>query len=148
MTSVILIRVIIFKAISDFKHAHQNNFVFIQINVNSFRHKFAHLQDIISKHRVDYLAISESKIDDSFPVAQFDVQGYNIFRQDNTSSSGGLIIYVRSDIPHRRLVNAECNKNGIESLCIEWTIGKAKTVVSCVYKHPKMKYMVFKESIC
>ena len=80
------------------------------------------------------MAISESKIDDSFPDAQFDVQGYNIFRQDDTSSSGGLIIYVRSDIPHRRLVNAECNKNGIDSLCIELTISKAKTVISCVYK--------------
>ena len=137
-----------FKTISDFKRAHQNNFVFIHVNVNSFRHKFAHLQEILSQHRVDYFAISESKIDDSFPDAQFAVQGYNIFRQDNTSSSGGLIIYVRSDIPHRRLVNAECNNDGIESLCIELTIGKTKTVFSCVYKHPKVKHVVFKESIC
>ena len=137
-----------FKTISDFKRAHQNNFVFIHVNVNSFRHKFAHLQEILSQHRVDYFAISESKIDDSFPDAQFAVQGYNVFRQDNTSSSGGLIIYVRSDIPHRRLVNAECNNDGIESLCIELTIGKTKTVFSCVYKHPKVKHVVFKESIC
>ena len=83
-----------FNIISDFKGTHQNNFVFIHININSFRHKFVHLQEILSKHRVDYLAISESKLDDSFPDAQFNVQGYNIFRQDNTSSSGGLIIYV------------------------------------------------------
>ena len=122
--------------------------MFIHININSFRHKFAHLQEIISKHKVDYLAISESKLDDSFPDAQFNVQGYNIFPQDNTSSSGGLIIYVRSDIPHRLLTNAEQNKNdGIESLCLELKIGKTKTAFSCVYKHPKVKHTVFKKSL-
>ena len=87
-------------------------------------------------------------MDDSFPDAQFNVQGYNIFRQDNTSSSGGLIIYVRLDIPHRRLTNAEHNKyDGIESLCLELTIGKTKTVFSCVYKHPEVKHAVFKNSL-
>ena len=137
-----------FNIISDFKETHQNNFVFIHISINSFRHKFAHLQEILSKHRVDYLAINKSKLDDSFPDAQFNVQGYNIFRQDNTSSSGGLIIYVRSDIPHRRLTNAEHNKtDGIESLCLELTIGKTKTVFSCVYKYPKVKHTVFKNSL-
>ena len=115
--------------------------------MNSFRHKFAQLQEILSKHRIDCLAISESKLDDSFPDAQFNVQGYNIFRQDNTSSSGGLIIYVRSDIPHRRLINAEYNHDGIESLCLELTIGKTKTVFSCVYKHPKVEHTIFKERL-
>ena len=126
-----------FKDISDFKLSHKNNFVFLHVNINSFRHKFAHVQEILSKHRVDYLAISESKLDDSFPDAQFTVQGYNIYRQDNTSTSGGLIIYVRSDIPQRRLLNAECNTDGIESLCIELTIGKTKTVFTCVYRSRK-----------
>ena len=117
--------------------------MFKHVNVNSFRHKFAPLQEILSQHRVDNFAISESKIDDSFPDAQFAVQGYSIFRQYNTSSSGGIIIYVRSDIPHRRLVNAECYNDGIESVCIELTIGKTKTVFSCVYKYPKFKHAVF-----
>ena len=107
--------------------------------MNSFRHKFAYLQEILSKHIIDYLAVSESKLYDSFPDAQINVQGYKIFRQGNTSCSGGLIIYVRSDIPHPRLINAEYNHDGIEYLCLELTIGKTKTVFSCVYKHPKVK---------
>ena len=54
----------------------------------------------------------------------------------------------RSDIPHRRLTNAEQNNNdGIESLCLELTIGKTKTVFSRVYKHPKVKHTVFKKSL-
>ena len=138
----------LFKDIAEFKQTHQNNFVFIHINVNSIRHKFALLQEILSKHHIDYLAISESKLDESFPDAQFSVQGYNIFRQDYTASSGGLIVYIRSDIPHRRLKNAECNTDGIESLCTELTIGNTKSVFICVYKHPKVKPAVFKDKMC
>ena len=121
--------------------------MFTHVNINSFRHKFAHSHELLSNDSADFLAISESTLDDSFPDAQFNAQGYNLFRQDNTSSSGGLIIYVRSDIPHRRLNNAEFNDNGVESLCIELTIGKTKTVLSCVYKHPKVKHVVFKETM-
>ena len=61
-----------------------------------------------------------------------------------TSSSGGLLVYVRADLPHRRLKHAEINENGFESLCMEVTVGKVKTVLICVYKHPFMKDAPFK----
>ena len=64
--------------------------------------------------------------------------GYTIHRQDYTHSSGGLFIYARSDLPHRRLFNVEINENGFESLSIEFSIGKVKTIVSCIHKHPKV----------
>ena len=69
--------------------------------------------------------------------AQFHIPDFVCYRQDLTSSSGGLLIYVRADLPHRRLNHIEINGNGFESLCTEITIGKTKTVLCCVYKHPK-----------
>ena len=57
-------------------------------------------------------------------------------------------LYIRSDLPHRRLLDVEHNGDGIESLYLEITIGKNKTVISCIYKHPKMKLELFKNKIC
>ena len=44
--------------------------------------------------------------------------------QDYTCSSGGILLYVRSDIAHRRIRKFECNFDGIESICMELNLGK------------------------
>ena len=52
------------------------------------------------KGKVDILMVSETKIDDPFPMAQFSIVGFtNSFRQDRDHEGGGIIIYVRDDIP-------------------------------------------------
>ena len=109
----------------------------MHLNVNSYRHKFGYISDMLNKQCVDYLAISETKLDDNFPKSQFMVEGYSLYRQDLTNSSGGLIVYVRDDLPHTRMVHVEINKDGFESLCLELTIGKSKTILSCIYKTPQ-----------
>ena len=44
--------------------------------------------------------ISETKIDNSFPISQFTMTGYSIpFRLDPTSHAGGILVFVREDIP-------------------------------------------------
>ena len=35
------------------------------------------------------------------------------------------------------------NRDGFESLCLEITIGKSKTVITCIYKHPKVTNELF-----
>ena len=43
--------------------------------------------------------ISETKIDDSFPVANFSIDGFSQpYRIDRSSSSGGIMLSVRKDI--------------------------------------------------
>ena len=121
-----------------------HNFIFAHLNINSYRHKYISIHDILAKKHVDYLAISESKLDDSFPSAQFPAHDYSLYRQDVSWSSGGLLIYVRADLPHRRLNHAEINVEGFESLCMEITVGKTTTILSCIYKHPKLKNDVFR----
>ena len=69
------------------------------INVNSIRNKFDLLMNII-KNDIDILMISETKIDSSFPISQFTMTGYSIpFRLDPTSHAGGILVFVREDIP-------------------------------------------------
>ena len=73
--------------------------IFGQININSIRNKFDLLMNII-KNEIDILMISETKIDSSFPISQFTMTVYSIpFRLDPTSHAGGILVFVREDIP-------------------------------------------------
>ena len=49
---------------------------------------------------LDIFLVSESKIDDSFPVAQFSHEGYcKPYRKDGTIWGGGLLMLVNENIP-------------------------------------------------
>ena len=55
---------------------------------------------------VDILLITECKLDDSFPTAQFYMQGYSSpFRLDRNSYGGGILLYVREDTPAKPIGN-------------------------------------------
>ena len=129
----------IFPVLTNFRQSFKSNFIFMYNNVNSYRHKHTALHDILSNHIVDFLAIAETKLDISFPSDLYRVKDYEIYRQDFTSKSGGLLVHVRDDIPQRRLPLAEVNCPGFESICIEIAIGTKKSVITSFYKHPSVK---------
>ena len=53
----------------------------------------------IIKSEIDIFMISETKIDNTFPISQFTITGYSIsFRLDRTSHGGGILLFVREDI--------------------------------------------------
>ena len=39
------------------------------------------------------------KLDESFFSMQVNIDGYNIFRSDRNAKGGGVLVYVRDDIP-------------------------------------------------
>ena len=129
----------LFPQISNFRKKFSSNFVFVYNNINSYRHKHSSVYDLLCNNRVDFIAIAETKLDESFPNSQFKVQNYELYRSDFTANSGGLLVHIRDDLPHRRLKSLEINSGGFESICIEITIGKSKTVISSIYKHPYVK---------
>ena len=48
--------------------------------------------------------IAETKIDDNFPIANFLIDGFSQpYRIDRNSSGGGIMLYVREDIPSNLL---------------------------------------------
>ena len=48
------------------------------------------------------LLASETKIDDTFPVGQFYNDGYSTpYHFDRTSHGGGILLYIREDIPSK-----------------------------------------------
>ena len=48
------------------------------LNINSLRNKITDLRVIMKTLSLDYLILSETKIDESFPTSQFNVEGYEI----------------------------------------------------------------------
>ena len=53
-----------------------NNPLIACLNINSLRNKVIELGVILKELPLDYLVISETKLDDSFPNAQFKINGY------------------------------------------------------------------------
>ena len=64
-----------FTSTKSIKAKHPKNLVFGHLNVNSIRSKFVTIQELI-KRTFDIFLISETKIGDSFPNAQFKIEGY------------------------------------------------------------------------
>ena len=54
-----------------------NEVVVSNININSLRNKFEHLEELVMKH-IDVLVITETKLDDSFSTSQFLMEGFDI----------------------------------------------------------------------
>ena len=96
-----------FKSLKDVRIKNLNRIVLAHLNINSLRNKFDLLTDQI-KGNVDVLAISETKLDDSFPTEQFKIPGYaKPFRLDGNEVGGGIMVFVREDIPAKELSSEE-----------------------------------------
>ena len=91
----------------DYRIKNAKNCIIGHLNVNSIRNKFDAIEYILSEGLVDIFAISESKLDESFPLSQFSVTDFSNHRKDRNRHGGGLMIYVRSDILHRRRLDLE-----------------------------------------
>ena len=78
--------------------------------------------------------ISETKLDESFPVGQFLMDGYSVpYRLDRDGNGGGILLYIREDIPSKLL---SINRN-IEGFFVEINLrNKKKWLLSCSY-NPK-----------
>ena len=79
-----------------------NNPTFACINVNSIGYKHADLFAVINSNTDVFIA--ETKLDSSFPNAQFLVDEYKEpYRKDRNVHTGGLLVYVKQDILSREL---------------------------------------------
>lgn len=106
---------------SDIRKLHPNNCLFCYININSVRYKLNELKPVIYKLNPVVFMIAETKIDDSFHLGQFFIDGYHPpFRRDKTAYGGGLLAYVRSDIPCRLLDQPTHNLESLKKIL--WNI--------------------------
>ena len=102
-----------------------NRVIINQININSIRTKIDLSSEGILRN-IDILMVSEIKIDMSFPTSQFLIQGFAApFRLDRIITGGGLLVFVRDDIPSK-LLNISYVSSDTECLTIEINLRKTK----------------------
>ena len=81
-----------------------------QININSISSKFNQLKELVLKH-VDILVVCETKLDETFPSSQFQMDGFSLpCRLDRNRNGGGVMIFVKEDIPSKLLTKVCCPK--------------------------------------
>ena len=79
------------KVLKDIKIQSPDKLILGHLNINSVRNKFEVLTYIIDNN-IDLLLISETKLDDSFPTAQFQMKGFSVpYRYDRNGKGGGLL---------------------------------------------------------
>ena len=115
----------------------RNSFVAeVTFKINSKRNKFSDLQEVTYEN-VDIVSIAETKTDASFPSAQFVLDGYHLpYRMDVTERKGGILVYVKSLIPSRRLTlwNLRNLCDSIQAIPLEINLRKEKWLVISVYR--------------
>ena len=85
--------------------------------------------------------IAETKTDESFNENIFKAEGYKTERRDRTAPGGGLMTFVRSDLPFKRRKDLECEE--VENICYELSMSKRKWCILGAYRPPLMKNQSF-----
>ena len=118
------------------------NIFFSDIDINSVRNKSGNLCDLISSHK-GILSTGETKLDYSFPNAQFLIPNFHQpFCQDISRNSGGLLVFVRSSIPARMLSNYRLPPD-IQAISFEINLRKEKWLFISVCKPPSLPINIF-----
>ena len=103
-----------------------------QLNINSLRNKFDSLVQILHNN-LEMLLISETKIDSTFSTAQIQIKDYTTYKLDRNVNGGGILLYIREDIPSTLLNSAM----SFESFSIEISIRKKKWLLVYTYNSNK-----------
>ena len=118
--------------LKELKLKNLNRIVYAHLNINSLRNKFEQLKCMIMS-AIDILIMTETKLGNSFPEAQFFTEGFSKpYRLDRTENGGGIMIYVREDIPSRSLEIPSISLD-IENIFIEINLRKIKWPIGGAY---------------
>ena len=86
------------------------------------------MKEIVSNN-IDILLICETKLDSSFPRAQFHIHGFGEpYRFDRNGKGGGILLYIRDDIPPKLTES----KMAVEGLFVENNLRKKKWLLCCL----------------
>ena len=89
------------------------NHIIAHFKINFIKNQFDLLANQIILN-VDVIVISETNFDPSFPIEQFKIPGFSPpFMGDRGQYRGGLLVFVREDIPAKHLSSESTPIEGI-----------------------------------
>ena len=132
----------IFQDLRTYRLKHHKQLIFGHLNVNSMKNKMHEIHEILQNDYIDILGLSETKLDESFSNSVFKVQDYTCHRLDRNIYGGGIMMYVRSSIPHR-IRKDLCLMSQVEIIVLETTLRREKMFYILVYKPPRIQNYIF-----
>ena len=101
-------------ALNEMRKKNPNRIIIAHLNINSIRNKFEILKEVVGK--IDILLISETKLDDTFPLNQFVLEVFTPpYKLDKAKHGGGLMLFVSFS---KLLPNVDPSGN-IENIFVE-----------------------------
>ena len=91
--------------------------------------------------------ITETKLDDAFPLGQFYVEGFAIpYRLDRNRNGGGVIVYITKDIPSKILEKHKLPQY-LEGMFVELNFRKIKWLLFGTYHSPSQNDQYYFEAL-
>ena len=92
---------------------------------------------MLNRNMFDILFIGETKLDGSFSASLLNHPGYRIIRRDRKKGAGGLMAFVRDDLPVYRRRKLE--PDSVESICLDvMDSRKCRFIVYACYRSEKV----------
>ena len=99
--------------ISELRLCNVNRVLIGNLNINSIRNKFDQLKNTVLKY-IDILISTETKLDETFLISQFLMDGFSKpYRFDRNKHGGGIMVYIRDTIPSKILEKHSCPNNNV-----------------------------------
>ena len=125
----------VFSKLKNIRMRNVDRVIIATLNMERVRQvKFDQLK-VIMMGTIDILVITESKLDNTFPIAEFCIKGYKLYRKDRDKHGGGILIYVREDIPSKEL-NSYKFPDDIEGIFLEINLKSVKWALFGSYHPP------------
>ena len=108
------------------------------LDIKSLVEKINHLREICKESPIDILCVDKTKLDSSYPDAQFEINDYKFppFRRDRNKYGGGKVVLITQGSITRMLPKFETKVP--EPICVELTISKKKWCILFAYRPPQI----------
>ena len=115
------------------KRKNCNDILLFHLNINSIQNKLEELFAVIRKLKAhNIIFISEKKIDSTYPDNQFTIPGYTLYRNGRKKGGGGILIYVLTLLPCKRLRINRTFKT-LEPLAVYIRVGTTDMIIIGIY---------------
>ena len=123
--------------LKNLKSKHKDRPIIAQLNINFLYPKLDPLIDIV-KENVDILMVSETKLDETFTTAQFQIEGsQEPIRIDRNKNGGGIMIYIRDGLAAKEIKSHRLRT--VEGTFIKLVIRNSKWLIMAGYNPDKKK---------
>ena len=120
-----------------------NNFNVGHINARSLNKNIVELKEVIKNTNFDVISISETWLTRNTPKDRFQIEGFNIIRNDRKNKrGGGVCLYVKEQYVYKKITLPNATDMP-EMLWVEISVGHIKVAIGTLYKPPKIPCTAF-----